>query len=460
MLYSLPMNRRSQRDGDEEDEEQLTLKAAQDKVDEIVRLSNDGIHGVKDVQSMEARRHWWTERHRLDDELRDLLQAIQDTWLGGFKGVFSEPASDARAVAGLRARFEKIIRRACFPTANKRPSKLKLDDAVFECFAGLPADCTDEDLEDLVHYVMDALQFSGFQVAVDEIDLDETAMDLRGALEEFRGKKAQTSPNKTNMAYVAVDEEEQVQDHHIFLVLDKDTSVFPWESMPILRGRAVSRIPSMAFLQDRIEMAKVFCRKPEVDSEDADLEDHDLSPLQKGRQAARSQSRSPSKSSRSVKATTLGTSSVASIDATIALSTTRHGKLLCAMASSSACPNARLSTFSILAETLCKVKNASNHGSKDEVQLSDGEASSADNPLSMSFPKPSPPPMCSSTLVTVERSSSSVNRKYASFNDAPLPCCGVALQQCCTTMANSTVPVHRSTTCAEVRLPWSATCGI
>ncbi len=49
-----------------------------------------------------------------------------------------------------------------------------------------------------------------------------------------------------------------MQDHHIFLVLDKDTAPFPWESMPILRNRAVSRIPSMAFLQDRLELAKVF----------------------------------------------------------------------------------------------------------------------------------------------------------------------------------------------------------
>ncbi|TKY84841.1 hypothetical protein EX895_005921 [Sporisorium graminicola] len=311
VLYSLPINRRSQRDGTEEEEEQLTLQAAQDKLVEIVRLSNDGIHGVKDVQSIDARRQWWSERHRLDDDLRDLLQAIQDTWLGGFKGVFSEPASDARAITALRARFEKIVRRACFPTANKRPAKLKLDDAVFECFAGLPADCTDEDLEDLVHYVMDALQFSGFQVAVDEIDLDETAMDLRGALEEFNGKKAQSSPNKTNMAYVAVDEEEQMQDHHVFLVLDKNTAVFPWESMPILRNRAVSRIPSMAFLQDRIEMAKIFCRKPvqgQDEEDDDELGGPELSPLQKGKQAARSRSRSPTKSSRPVKEPTLGSS--------------------------------------------------------------------------------------------------------------------------------------------------------
>ena len=46
----------------------------------------------------------------------------------------------------------------------------------------------------------------------DEIDLDETAMDLRGALEEFHGKKVQSSPNKVNMTYVAAEEEEEASD--------------------------------------------------------------------------------------------------------------------------------------------------------------------------------------------------------------------------------------------------------
>lgn len=67
--------------------------------------------------------------------------------------------------------------------------------------------------------------------------------DLRTALDEYRGKRA-----KIAAAHDV--------DHHIFLVLDKDTCPFPWESMPVLRGRSVSRIPSISFLQDRIELAR------------------------------------------------------------------------------------------------------------------------------------------------------------------------------------------------------------
>ncbi|KAK3848301.1 MAG: peptidase family C50-domain-containing protein [Linnemannia gamsii] len=39
---------------------------------------------------------------------------------------------------------------------------------------------------------------------------------------------------------------------HIILVLDKHLQMFPWESCPVLRDEAVSRVPSIWFLRDRI----------------------------------------------------------------------------------------------------------------------------------------------------------------------------------------------------------------
>lgn len=42
----------------------------------------------------------------------------------------------------------------------------------------------------------------------------------------------------------------------MFLVLDKNVQRLPWESIPVLRGRSVSRIPSISFLIDRIQLAR------------------------------------------------------------------------------------------------------------------------------------------------------------------------------------------------------------
>lgn len=44
----------------------------------------------------------------------------------------------------------------------------------------------------------------------------------------------------------------QSNEQHTILVLDKALHSFPWESLDSLRGQAVSRVPSLQFLRDRI----------------------------------------------------------------------------------------------------------------------------------------------------------------------------------------------------------------
>jgi len=39
---------------------------------------------------------------------------------------------------------------------------------------------------------------------------------------------------------------------HVILILDKALHMFPWESLPCLRGQSVSRLPSLGSLMERI----------------------------------------------------------------------------------------------------------------------------------------------------------------------------------------------------------------
>jgi Peptidase family C50 len=57
--------------------------------------------------------------------------------------------------------------------------------------------------------------------------------------------------------HTAVKRSNIIEDEHTFLILDKRLQGIPWESIPILRGRAVSRIPSLSFLVDRLHLASV-----------------------------------------------------------------------------------------------------------------------------------------------------------------------------------------------------------
>ena len=64
-------------------------------------------------------------------------------------------------------------------------------------------------------------------------------MDVQNALQQFEQSRRAESISP-------------VADEHIFLILDRNVQEIPWESLPILRGRAISRVPSLTFLVDRL----------------------------------------------------------------------------------------------------------------------------------------------------------------------------------------------------------------
>jgi separase len=98
----------------------------------------------------------------------------------------------------------------------------------------------DEELEDFIYFILDLYQFQGTPVALADIDIDEIVVELRLALEDFAAKSRDLLV--------------PLEDAHIFLVLDKNVQGLPWESIPILKGKSVSRIPCMSFLLDRIAL--------------------------------------------------------------------------------------------------------------------------------------------------------------------------------------------------------------
>lgn len=124
---------------------------------------------------------------------------------------------------------------------------VRLDDNLIKCFSTLSPKCRDEELEDLVYFILDLYQFHGVPVAIAEVDVTQVVVDLRAVLEDHASKIKVRTQRET----LAASEPE-----HLFLVLDKNVQGIPWESIPILRGRSVSRIPSVDFLKDRIALSR------------------------------------------------------------------------------------------------------------------------------------------------------------------------------------------------------------
>ncbi|GAA5914661.1 hypothetical protein JCM8208_000403 [Rhodotorula glutinis] len=242
LVFKLPLDRLARREGDED--EAFTYEVASHELKDIIATSNLGTQNAKYVDGKEARAAWWAERKELDRRLQSLLETIEGAWLGAFKAVFCDARqNDADAFVSFKTRIERILKRSMSrASGDKRSTRFKLDDSIVECLAALPSSAREEDLEDLFYFMAESFQYSGVPLACDETDVDQVVVDLREALEELHGTKS--APKSR------VD-----PDEHTFLVLDQDLQAFPWESLPCLQGRSVSRLPSLSFLRDRLDHA-------------------------------------------------------------------------------------------------------------------------------------------------------------------------------------------------------------
>jgi separase len=75
--------------------------------------------------------------------------------------------------------------------------------------------------------------------------------DIRRVLEELDSKSTKSEPETSK----STKSDPETSSPHIFLILDNQLQSFPWESIPCLQGRSTSRIPSLSFLQDRLDLA-------------------------------------------------------------------------------------------------------------------------------------------------------------------------------------------------------------
>ncbi|KAG6831576.1 hypothetical protein H0H87_004795 [Tephrocybe sp. NHM501043] len=270
LIFCVPLNGRRDTGDSEDGENRLTFEDAVEELKEIVRLSDEGTKTAINIkpEDQEARAAWWKERAALDVRLRELLVNVEFCWLGAFKTILSpRPNLTPELIDDLRVQFEKVFHqglhvqdkkkrtvaytKSASQTRNSSASEVTFDDGFLECFSTLSPKCRDEELEDLVYFILDLYQFHGVPVAIAEVDILRVTLDLRAVLEDHAQKCSRQRTRRT-------------ADEHIFLVLDKNLQGLPWESIPILRGRSVSRIPSVDFLHDRVLFADLKRKRAKI----------------------------------------------------------------------------------------------------------------------------------------------------------------------------------------------------
>ncbi|KFY46711.1 hypothetical protein V495_02284 [Pseudogymnoascus sp. VKM F-4514 (FW-929)] len=244
-ILRVPLERNSSRDADEE---VFGFDQGKAELHEIIDLANSSAHGGRDVSTREGKVAWWAERDELNVRLKELLENVEKVWLGGFKGIFSQHTRQPDLLARFQKSFQNTLDK--YLPSRQRTNKRKkaspgitLDPRILELFVGLgdpfSEDCDlDEPLTDLLYFVVDILQFHGERNAYDEIDFDSMVLDTLDALRCYHQA----------VAGAGIPTEQT----HTVLILDKSLHSLPWESLPCMEGQAVSRLPSMGCLRDRI----------------------------------------------------------------------------------------------------------------------------------------------------------------------------------------------------------------
>lgn len=242
-VLRLPLGRNNSIDADEE---VFGFDQGQSELREILQLANESAHDARDMTGREAKAAWWEEREALDARLRDLLENIEKVWLGGFTGIFSQHARRPELLARFQKSFQNILDKH-LPSRQKTGRRntnprINLDSRILDLFIGL-GDASSEEcdfsepLTDLLYFVVDVLQFHGELNAYAEIDFDSIVVETQDVLRGYY-EAAHSNPS------------EEAQ--HTVLILDKTLHSFPWESLPCMDGMAISRLPSLGCLRDRI----------------------------------------------------------------------------------------------------------------------------------------------------------------------------------------------------------------
>ncbi|TPX32238.1 hypothetical protein SmJEL517_g04633 [Synchytrium microbalum] len=265
-LLRLPTRRQSSREGDDE---KLSFEGCKEELETIIASSNELTRQAKTTDTKEGKASWWKQRKELDHRLRHLLDDVEKVWLGGFRGFISvdglpetdEDDDDSNAINEFRAAVNKMLTKAVSRKNSSAAQRAKsvnqarmpeLDIGLVESLLRLGPRPDDDACEDAIYHLMDAIQYGGASVEYDEVDLDGMTEDLKNALCKFHHD---TDSGLSEDGAFNLDSN-SAPTNHLILIIDKYLQSIPWESIPCLRGRSVSRLPSMSFLRDRLVQEK------------------------------------------------------------------------------------------------------------------------------------------------------------------------------------------------------------
>ncbi|KAJ2634850.1 separin protein [Coemansia sp. RSA 1286] len=260
--------------------------SAYQKISAIIAESDRTMKTGSSCSTDEEKRSWWEYRASLDRQLGLFLRGIENVWLGGFRHVLQPgsvlpgaglssglhgKADRSLMVSSLRSEIQSCLS-SCLPKAFASKAKtIELSEQLCMLVLGAAhrflvadpqssderASCTGNDDKrsdwlDICSMLWDMYCYQGAAPSSEEAVLDSFAEKLLEVMQQFIGANVWVTSDDSNDASGS-------ERPHLILALDKHAQQIPWECLPALRDYPISRVPSIAFLQQR--MATMHARR-------------------------------------------------------------------------------------------------------------------------------------------------------------------------------------------------------
>uniref|UniRef100_T1IUX7 separase n=1 Tax=Strigamia maritima TaxID=126957 RepID=T1IUX7_STRMM len=188
----------------------------------------------RDTMKSDNRNVWWDKRRKLNLQLKDFVEDLENVWIGHWKGLLlGRPIS-----RDDQQRLSSVTQEILDAVGNK----CNVDKDRLEMFLDSTPWLTREQLQ---LGMTDLFGFKENSVSADEL---------------INLIKIKMKPIKSS----------EINRHPLILILGKEIECLPWESMPIIRDNSVSRMPSLCLLEGHLswqisQSSSVFMRGVDTD---------------------------------------------------------------------------------------------------------------------------------------------------------------------------------------------------
>lgn len=217
--------------------EQVSYKSILASLQSIIEDSDKttSIEVTQNINTYEEKSQWWDTRRSLDKKLENLLTDIDVEWLGGFNSLFQFKNVSMADIKLFKGQLIDIVSKYTgFKSLENDKIKQNiqnLHDGIVELFLKIDK-ISDDKVSHLLNFFLKRVGFKNGE-DFDKIEMLEMTTMLKQKIISLSKKRIISDNN----------------DYHIVLVPGSNCIKIPWESIPSLRNKSVTRMPTLSQLE-------------------------------------------------------------------------------------------------------------------------------------------------------------------------------------------------------------------